>query len=79
MEKNGAKLYFCKWNVGDPERTSTAVGRWYSFHGKFIVTDKSAIALSANFTQSPEIDGLLIYRDEPEKINEFNEKFDELM
>jgi len=79
LEKNGAKLYFCKWNVGDPERTSTAVGRWYSFHGKFIVTDKSAIALSANFTQSPEIDGLLIYRDEPEKINEFNEKLDELM
>ncbi|MDD1744662.1 MAG: hypothetical protein LUQ20_02455 [Candidatus Methanoperedens sp.] len=33
IEKNGARLYFCKWNVGDPERTTTAVGRWYSFHG----------------------------------------------
>ena len=76
--RNGATLNFCRWNVGDPERTSTAVGRWYSFHGKFTVTDKSAIALSANFMENDELDAILIY-DNANKINEFNEKFDELL
>lgn len=79
IERNGARLYFCKWNVGDPERTTTAVGRWYSFHGKFIVTDKSAIALSANFTQTQELDAVLIFKNEIDKINEYNSKFEELI
>ena len=79
LEKDGATIYFDKWNVGDPSRTTTAVGRWYSFHGKFIVTDKSAIALSANLTQSQELDAVLIFRDNYKKIREFNEKFDELL
>jgi PLD-like domain len=43
LQGNGAKLHLCKWNVGDPEWTTTALGHWYSFHGKFIVTDKCAI------------------------------------
>lgn len=78
LEKKGAKLYFCRWNVGDPGRTTTAVGKWYSFHGKFIVTDKAAIAMTANFTQTPEYDVVLIFKDEDEKLDEFNNKFDEL-
>lgn len=79
LEKIGAMVYFNKWNVGDPGRTTTAVRRWYSFHGKFVVTDKSAIALSANFTQSQELDAVLIFRDNNEKTKEFNDKFDELL
>lgn len=79
LESLGAKLYFCKWNIGDPERTSTAVGRWYSFHGKFIVTDKAAIALSANFTEQHEMDAVLIYKGEPKRLNEFNKKFEDLL
>jgi phosphatidylserine/phosphatidylglycerophosphate/cardiolipin synthase-like enzyme len=79
LEKNGATIYLNKWNVGDPSRTTTAVGRWYSFHGKFIVTDKSAIALSANFTESQELDGVIIFRGDNEKIREFSAKFDELL
>ncbi len=79
IERNGAKLYFCKWNVGDLERTNTAVGRWYSFHGKFIVTDKSAIALSANFTNAKELDAAIIFKNETDKIEEYNRKFDELI
>ena len=75
---HGAKVHFCKWNVGDPERTTTAVGRWYSFHGKFIVTDKSAIALSANFIQGEELDASLIFEQDTDKISEFVKKFDEL-
>jgi len=79
LERNGAKIYFCKWNIGDPERTTTAVGRWYSFHGKFIITDKSVIALSANFTQQKELDAIIIFQGDVEKIEEFNSKFDHLL
>ncbi|MBU1679772.1 MAG: phospholipase D family protein, partial [Bacteroidetes bacterium] len=75
----GAHINFCKWNVGDPERTSTAIGRWYSFHGKFIVTDKSAIALSANFTRNNELDAIIVIENEQLFIDQFNERFDELM
>jgi len=79
LERNGATLYFCKWNVGDPERTATAVGRWYSFHGKFIVTDKSAIALSANLIQHQELDALIVFKNETDKIEEYNTRFNELI
>jgi len=79
LESNGAKLYLCKWNVGDPERTSTAVGKWYLFHGKFVVTDKCAIAMSANFTKKPELDVVIIFKEEGNKIEEFNAKFDFLL
>lgn len=79
LEGKGAILYFCRWNIGDPERTSTATGRWYSFHGKFIVTDKAAIALSANFTEKCELDAMLIYANDEVKIHEFSRKFEELL
>lgn len=74
IKTNGAKVYFSKWGIGDPERTTTAIGRWYSFHGKFLVTDNVAISLSANLTEEPELDAMLIYKEEG-KIKEFNEKF----
>jgi len=75
----GVNLHFCKWNVGDPERTTTAIGRWYSFHGKFIVTDKSAIALSANFTRDNELDASIIIKNEHILIDNFVSKFNELL
>ena len=78
LKNSGAKIDFCKWNVGDPERTTTAVGKWYSFHGKFIVTDKSAIILSANFTIGNELDACLIIKNEIEIIKNFNAKYEEL-
>ena len=77
LEKNGAILHFCKWGVGDPARTTTAVGRWYSFHGKFIVTDKCAIAISANLTNKKELDAVLVYT-EKDKIKAFIAKFETL-
>lgn len=77
LEKKGAVLHFCKWGVGDPSRTTTAVGRWYSFHGKFIVTDKCAIAISANLTNQKELDAVLVYK-ERDKIKSFSDKFEEL-
>lgn len=79
LSKSGATIYFDKWNVGDPRETRTAFGRWYSFHGKFIVTDKSAIALSANFTQGEELDAAIIFRGNESKIQEFNNQFEKLL
>jgi len=79
LQALGARLHFCKWNIGDPERTSTAVGRWYSFHGKFIVTDKSAVSHSANFIDQSELDAVLIFENDIDKISEYNSKFDELL
>ena len=79
LERSGATLYFCKWNVGDPERTTTAVGRWYSFHSKFIVTDRCAIALSANLTEARELDVSICFQEDVAKIKEYNEKFDDLL
>ena len=79
LKLKGAILHFCKWNVGDPEKTTTAIGRWYSFHGKFIVTDKSSIALSANLIQNEELDALIIFKNDSDKVEEYNRKFDELI
>ena len=79
LASKGAVLHFDKWNVGDPKDTKTAFGRWYSFHGKFIVTDKSAIALSANFTHGKELDAALFFRGDVERIAEFNQKFSDLL
>lgn len=79
LANNGAIIHFDKWNVGDPRETRTAFGRWYSFHGKFIVTEKSAIVLSANFTHANELDVALIFRENKVRIDEFNQKFDELL
>jgi len=77
IENQGAKIHFIRWNIGDTERTTAAVGHWYSYHGKFIVTDKAAISLSANFTETSELDAILLFR-EQEKINEFSKRFDYL-
>ena len=74
----GGIIHFCKWNVGDPERTTTVGGRWYSYHGKFLVTDKSAIILSANLTKDNELDSLLVIKD-AKLINSISKKFDELV
>lgn len=73
----GAKIYFLKWNVGDPERTTTAVGRWYAFHGKFFITDRVAAALSANLIERNELDAIIKYGSKI-RIDEFNKKFDYL-
>ncbi len=78
LQKNGAKIYHCHWNVGDPGRTTTAVGQWYSFHGKFIVTDKNAVGMTTNLTQNTELDAILIYENDNNKLLEFEAKFNNL-
>ena len=77
LERKGAEVKFIPWNVGDPERTTTAVGRWYSYHGKFMATDKAAIGLSANFTEAAELDAMIIFREQG-RIEQFLGKFEQL-
>ena len=81
IEKLGAKIYLCWWNVGSPLRTSTNVypDSWFSFHGKFVVTEKSAITLSANFLDEDELDALLIFEKNDKQIQLYNKKFDWLI
>ena len=78
IKADGAIVYFSKWGIGDPQRTTTAVGRWYSLHGKILVTESVAISLSANLTEESELDAMLLYK-EHEKINEFNNEFQFLL
>ena len=75
---SGAIVNFIKWNVGDPERTTTAVGRWYAFHGKFMVTDKTAVALSANLIDQNELDAVIKFEDD-KTISIFLAQFDYLL
>ena len=82
LKKLGAKIYYCWWNVGSPQRTSTNLyfpDAWFGFHGKFIVTEKSAIALSANFLDEEQLDGLLIFEKNDKQIQLYNKKFDWLI
>lgn len=75
LKEAGATIYICDWNIGDTSNTKTVSQDWYCLHAKFIVTDKSAIGLSANLTINPELDATLIY-DSKEKIKGFGDKFD---
>ena len=75
--KLGASVHFCWWNVGSPGRTTTNVfgEAWFSFHGKFIVTEKSAITLSANFLDEEQLDALLIFGKNDKQIQAYNKNF----
>ena len=86
LEKNGAKVHQCIWEVGDPSLTATSLSgeqlegggnKWYSMHGKFIVTDKNALIMSSNFTEAEEIEVYLMISD-ISIIRQFKEKFDQL-
>lgn len=86
LEKNGARIHQCIWEVGDPSLTATSQSgkqaegggdKWYSMHGKFIVTDKSALITSSNFTDTEEIEVYLL-SSESRAIKQFMEKFNQL-
>ena len=84
LTSNGVELNRCIWEVGTPELTETSLSgdqtegggnKWYSLHGKFVVTDKKAIALSTNFTEEEELEVYLLYEDK-KIIEGFRAKFD---
>ena len=77
LEKMGGIISLCDWNLGDTSHTKTVPGPWHNLHSKFMVTDKSAIVLSANLIGNDDIDAILINDDKIE-INDFNKKFESI-
>jgi pentatricopeptide repeat protein len=59
MISKGIELNLCDWEVGDPSLTDTSLSgemaegggsKWYSLHGKFIITDKCSLISSSNLS-----------------------------
>lgn len=84
LTKNGIEINRCLWEVGVPELTETSLSgeqtegggnKWYSLHGKFVVTDKKALAVSTNFTSEEQLEVYLYYEDK-NIIKDFKIKFD---
>ncbi len=82
--REGIELNRCIWEVGVPELTETSLSgvqtegggnKWYSLHGKFVVTDREAIATSLNFTDEAQLEVYLSY-DNIKTIETFRKKFD---
>ncbi|MCK4233025.1 hypothetical protein KAX75_01235, partial [candidate division WOR-3 bacterium] len=80
------ELNRCIWEVGVPELTETSLSgeqtegggnKWYALHGKFVVTDKKAFALSTNFTDEKQLEVYLLY-DDKDIIKDFRKKFDKI-
>lgn len=83
LANNGVKIYICNWEVGDPSLTSTSMSgilregggnKWYSLHGKLIITEKNAVIMSLNFMDKKLLDVYLEFKSK-EKINQFSIKF----
>lgn len=86
LSDKGIELNLCLWEVGVPELTETSLSgeqtegggnKWYSLHGKFVVTDKKALAVSTNFTSKEQLEVYLYYED-PKIIESFRSKFNEI-
>lgn len=83
LEKAGAKVHKCFWEIGDPSLTTTSQSgdeaegggnKWYSMHGKFMFTDKEVLMMTANFTETEEFESYLRIQD-PKVVGHFIEKF----
>ncbi|MBE0432248.1 hypothetical protein IBX73_02140, partial [candidate division WOR-3 bacterium] len=86
LSNRGIELNLCLWEVGVPELTETSMSgeqtegggnKWYSLHGKFVVTDKKALAVSTNFTDDNQLEVYLRYED-PKIIESFRSKFNQI-
>ncbi len=86
MREKGTDLFLCDWEVGDPSLTDTSLSgslaegggaKWYSLHGKFIVTEQCALACSANLTEEVQLEAFLRLKDQ-EAIDNFSSKFDQM-
>lgn len=82
--QQGIEFNRCIWEVGVPELTETSLSgeqtegggnKWYSLHGKFVVTEREAIATSLNFTDDAQLEVYLSY-DDKKTIETFRAKFD---
>ena len=78
LKENGINLFLCKWEIGTPRETRTAISgkrqKWYSLHGKMLVCDDFAAIFSKNFTDDEQIESYLIIRNKS-IVKEFKDKY----
>ncbi len=83
LRDNDVKIYLCDWEVGDPTLTSTSMSgdlkegggnKWYSLHGKLLITDKVAIIMSLNFIEQELFESYLSF-EKREIIDQFLSKY----
>lgn len=86
LQASGIDVIACDWEVGQPQRTvSTFAGgrspTWFAMHGKYVVTDKHAVIMSADltedFNEGGKWDSFVIY-DDPKKIQGLLDKHEQL-
>ena len=86
MRGKGVNLLLCDWEVGDPSLTATSLSgslaegggaKWYSLHGKFVVTEQCALTCSVNLTDEVQLEVFLKLRNE-EAIDNFSNKFGQM-
>lgn len=86
LSNAGVEVNLCLWEVGVPELTETSLSgeqtegggnKWYSLHGKFVVTDKKTLIVSTNFTDEKQLE-VYLYYDDPEIIESSQNKFNQI-
>jgi len=77
LQANNVEVDICNWEVGDASLTDTSQSgqmaegggeKWYSMHGKFIVTDQNALLLSANLIDQMQWDVYLTIYNENQRL-----------
>jgi hypothetical protein len=85
MISKGIELNLCDWEVGDPSLTDTSLSgemaegggsKWYSLHGKFIITDKCSLISSSNLSDD-NLWEVYLFPDKSYNKN-FQDKYNEL-
>ena len=83
LQSAGAEVSLCIWEVGEPRLTTTSLSgkkeggmgqKWYSLHGKFLVSERNAQISSSNCTDEDLLECYLELYDES-SIAEFESKF----
>lgn len=83
LKSSGVRILENKWEVGDTSLTSTSQSgdikagggsKWYSLHGKFLVTEKCALVTSSNLDEENNLEVFLSY-EEDNVIEEFCSEF----
>ncbi|MHA1253713.1 MAG: phospholipase D-like domain-containing protein, partial [Candidatus Helarchaeota archaeon] len=86
LKNSGIKIFENIWEIGDPTLSTTSMSgeisegggdKWYSLHGKLLITEKTALIMSANFTKEKLYEVYLKYNT-VKIIDEFQIKFQEL-
>ena len=83
LQEAGVQIHFCSWEIGDPSLTNTSQSgdeaegggsKWYSMHGKFMFSEKEALIMTSNFTESEELESYLRIQDLT-IVEQFQKKF----